>query len=212
MKKIASPVSGRRSSLFVRTSLSLAVGVLISSTALAQSSEGSIYGEAKAGASVTVTDLNNGSSRTIKADGAGAFTLPKLSPGRYRVESGGVKQEVSVAIGSGSRVSLTNALAEVSVTGARVRPPIDFNSVESNTVFTSEQLQVLPVARSVNAVALLAPGAVQGDDGLGAGKIPSFGGASVAENGYYINGFDVTNITFEVVSNLLRIPQIHKYK
>jgi TonB-dependent Receptor Plug Domain len=194
MKKIVSPLSGRRSSLFARTSLSLAVGVLVSSTALAQSSEGSIYGEAKAGASVTVTDLNNGSSRTIKADGAGSFTLPRLSPGRYRVESSGITQEVSVAIGSGSRVSLTNSLGEVSVTGTRVRPAIDFNSVESNTVFTSEQLQVLPVARSVNAVALLAPGAVQGDDGLGAGKIPSFGGASVAENGYYINGFDVTNI------------------
>jgi hypothetical protein len=80
------------------------------------------------------------------------------------------------------------------VSANRGRSIIDVRSVESNTVFTQEQIRNLPVARDVNSVALLAPGVVKGDAGLGAGGIPSFGGASVAENGYYINGFDVTNI------------------
>ena len=55
-------------------------------------------------------------------------------------------------------------------------------------------MQALPVGRDANSFALLAPGVVKGDADLGAGGLPSFGGASVAENGYYINGFDVTNI------------------
>ena len=59
-------------------------------------------------------------------------------------------------------------------------------------MFTAEQIDELPVARDVTNVALLAPGTVKGDTGLG--NLASFGGASVAENGYYINGFDVTNI------------------
>lgn len=43
-------------------------------------------------------------------------------------------------------------------------------------------------------MAQLAPGVIKGSGNLGNGNLPSFAGASVAENGYYINGFDVTNI------------------
>src|SRR5690606_34169903 len=53
-------------------------------------------------------------------------------------------------------------------------------------------IEQLPVASNITAVALLAPGTVKGDPGFG--NLASFGGASVAENGYYINGFDVTNM------------------
>src|SRR5690606_12162654 len=70
--------------------------------------------------------------------------------------------------------------------------PIDVSSVESTTVFTAEQIEQLPVASNITAVALLAPGTVKGDSGFG--NLASFGGSSVAENGYYINGFDVTNM------------------
>ena len=177
-----------------RTTLSLAVGLLLSSVAMAQSSEGTLYGQAKASSTVTVTSLETGSTRQVQTDANGKFSLPKLQPGRYSVASGGDKQEVTVSIGSGTQVVLGATLQQVQVTGSRTRSAIDVASVESNTVFTQEQLQNLPVPRNVNSVALLAPGVVKGDAGLGDGGIPSFGGASVAENGYYINGYDVTNI------------------
>lgn len=178
-----------------RTSLSIAVGLMISSVAYAQSSEGTLYGQAKANASVSITNVDNGSTRTVQTDASGKFTLPKMQPGRYKVTSAGVTREATVAIGSGTQVVLDGAsLGTVEVSGTRTRSSIDVASVESNTVFTQEQLQALPVPRNVNSVALLAPGVVKGDAGLGAGGVPSFGGASVAENGYYINGFDVTNI------------------
>jgi TonB dependent receptor/TonB-dependent Receptor Plug Domain len=188
-----------------RSTLSLAVGLMISSVAYAQSSEGTIYGQAKASSTVTVTSIDSGTTRQIQADASGKFSLPKLQPGRYKIVSGNVTREVTVSIGSGTQVSLDEGatLAQVAVTGTRIRSAIDVASVESNTVFTQEQLQNLPVPRNVNAVALLAPGVVKGDAGLGDGGIPSFGGASVAENGYYINGFDVTNIrNFLSYSNL----------
>ena len=186
--------TNRQAQTWRRTSLSIAVGLMLSSVAMAQSSEGTLYGQAKASTTVTVTSLETGSTRQIQTDASGKFSLPKMQPGRYTVASGGDKQEVTVSIGSGTQVVLGTTLQQVQVTGSRTRSAIDVASVESNTVFTQEQLQNLPVPRNVNSVALLAPGVVKGDAGLGDGGIPSFGGASVAENGYYINGYDVTNI------------------
>jgi hypothetical protein len=183
-----------KTSRLVRNSLSMAVGLMIASIAIAQSSEGSIFGQAKADAPVTITSMDGGAARTIKSDAAGNFAISKLPPGRYKIESAGVVREVAVSIGSGTQVLLAGQVESVEVTSSRGRSIIDVRSVESNTVFTQEQIRELPVARDVNSVALLAPGVVKGDAGLGAGGIPSFGGASVAENGYYINGFDVTNI------------------
>ncbi|GLS28102.1 TonB-dependent receptor [Marinibactrum halimedae] len=52
----------------------------------------------------------------------------------------------------------------------------------------------MPVARNIESVALLAPGTIAGDARFGDDKtLISFGGSSVAENAYYINGMNVTN-------------------
>jgi hypothetical protein len=174
-----------------RTAVALAIGMLISSVAYAQSAEGSIFGRAKPGDKVTITSTETGLSRTVTVDANGSFTAAKLQPGAYHVVVGGQTRDVTVSIGSGSNVTFDTPQT---VTISRTRSAIDVSSVESNTVFTAEQLRALPVARDINAVAILAPGVVKGDPDLGAGGLPAFAGASVAENGYYINGFDVTNI------------------
>jgi hypothetical protein len=190
-----------QSARFQRRAAAAAIGMLFASVAYAQSSEGSIHGRAKPGDKVTITSTENGSSRQVTVDARGEFNANKLPPGAYTVEAGGVKRDVSVAIGSGSNVDLVQETARVVVRGAR--SSIDVASVESSTVFTADQMAALPVARDINMVAQLAPGVVRGDPDLGAGNLPSFSGASVAENGYYINGFDVTNIrNFLSYSNL----------
>ncbi|MET0856990.1 MAG: TonB-dependent receptor [Telluria sp.] len=176
-----------------RSAITVAIGLLISSVAYAQSSEGSIFGRGKPGDKVTITSVDSNTTRQVTVDSSGAFSLAKLPPGTYRVVGNGVSKEVSVDIGSGTNVSLV-ADDTQRVVISRVRSAIDVSSVESNTVFTAEQMQALPVGRDANSFALLAPGVVKGDADLGVGGLPSFGGASVAENGYYINGFDVTNI------------------
>nr|WP_315485942.1 TonB-dependent receptor plug domain-containing protein [uncultured Undibacterium sp.] len=174
-----------------RTAVAVAVGMCFASMAYAQNADGTIFGRAKAKEQVQVVSVENGSSRTIEADKDGGFTFSKLPPGRYKVTSGGKTREVAVAIGSGTEVKFDD-VATVTVTGSRTRNPIDVSSTESNTVFSLAEIQALPVGRNATAVSLLAPGTVAGDAAFG--NLASFSGASVAENGYYINGFDVTNM------------------
>ncbi|MCE4539161.1 TonB-dependent receptor [Pelomonas sp. P7] len=184
-----------RSLVLRRSAVALAISLGFAGAAQAQSAEGSLFGQAKAGATVSIVNLDTGLQRQATVEAGGSFTFSKLPPGRYRVTSGGVTREVVVAIGSGTEVKLTvQEIERIEISGRAARSSIDVTSVESNTVFTAEQMRTIPVARNVDAVALLAPGAVKGDPGLGSGGLASFGGASVGENGYYINGFDVTNI------------------
>ena len=178
---------------FKRSALTLALGLCFAGGVYAQSSVGSINGDAAAGSSVTIQNVDTGVSREVTVDSNGRFNFPQLAPGHYKVTSGGTTRDVQVKVGTGSTVSFAQQeLNAVEVVGATSFNPIDVSSVESTTVFTAEQIDQLPVARDVTNVALLAPGTVRGDSGFG--NLASFGGASVAENGYYINGFDVTNI------------------
>lgn len=175
-----------------RSALALAIAVAASGAVFAQSSVGSIHGHAEKSAEVTIENLATGAKRTISAGDEGRFSFTQLPTGRYKVTSGAQSREVSVNIGVGTTVELgTVQLEGMVVTGESINP-IDLSSVESATIFTAEQMQKIPVGRDVTNVALLAPGTVKGDTGFG--NLASFGGSSVAENGYYINGFDVTNI------------------
>jgi len=178
-----------------RSALTVALGLCFAGGVQAQSSVGSIFGDAAANATVTIQNEATGLSRASTADASGRFTFPQLAPGTYKVTSGGVTREIQVRVGTGSQVSLAGdaaTLEAVTVVGNASINPIDVSSVESTSVFSAAQIQELPVGRDITNVALLAPGTVKGDSGFG--NVASFGGASAAENGYYINGFDVTNI------------------
>lgn len=182
-----------RKTTWIRSAVAMAAGACVVCSALAQSAEGYLHGKGKAGTTVSLLNLETGLQRQLQVSPDGTFNFAKLPPGRYRVSSGDVALETTVAMGAGTEVEL--AALEVSVSaGGRGLVRLDMDSAESTTLFTRQQLGRLPVARNAQAVALLAPGAVKGDPGLGGGGLPSFGGASVAENGYYINGFDVTNL------------------
>ncbi len=180
-----------------RTALSMALSLCVVGGVQAQSAAGSVFGRAEAGATITIENTDTGTKREITADSSGRYAATQLPTGRYRITANGNSREVAVTVGTGTELNFTgttsaNTLDTVTVVGTGAINPIDVSSVESTTVFTAEQIQALPVARDITNVALLAPGTVRGDTGLG--NLASFGGASVAENGYYINGFDVTNL------------------
>jgi len=181
-----------------RSALAVALGLCFAGGVQAQSTTGSINGSAPAGSTVTVTN-NSGFTRTVSVDANGRYSISNLPVGTYTVTSGGEKREVVVTVGSSASASFGGAaktLETVTVTGTSISP-IDTTTLDARSVVTAQQLQRLPLARSAEAIALLAPGAVNGAAGF-FGDLVSFGGAGVSENAYYVNGF----FTGEPVSNL----------
>ncbi|KQQ40292.1 hypothetical protein ASF61_05825 [Duganella sp. Leaf126] len=186
--------------------MSVAFMAIIASHAIvtvahAQSTNGSVSGKAAAGSVVVIENKSIGVSRTVTSGKDGMYQMSQMAPGTYTITvklPNGAEQSDTVVInpGQGSTVNFSD-VASVTVSGSRAAR-IDFKSPESTTVLSKVAIDRIPVTRDVTAVALLAPGATRGDSRIGqtnlrAGNVPSLGGASPAENVYYINGFNVTN-------------------
>lgn len=180
----------KRSLTAVAVTLSLGTAVPVMA---ASNTTGSIYGQAKAGAIVTFKSQETGHSKSITVGANGKFNFRDVPPGQYTVTSThGGKRQVSVVIGTGSSVLFTTEYIETIDVIGSIISVIDTSSAESTSVFTHEQIELLPVGRDTTAIALLTPGTSAGDPTFG--NLASFGGSSVAENGFYIDGFDVTNV------------------
>ncbi|MCC5088153.1 TonB-dependent receptor domain-containing protein [Xanthomonas campestris] len=201
-----------RRQVLKRTALAVVLGACLANGAVyAQSTTGSIYGSAPSEAGSTiVVQSDTGLSRTITIDANGRYNLGSLPVGAYTVtlkrgdQVVDTRKNVQLRVGSGTEVSFADAgspstadattLGAITVTAANA-PKIDVSSTTSRSVITSEQLATLPLGRSAEAIALLAPGAVSGAGAFnnGSRSVVSFGGSGVTENAYYINGFNVSN-------------------
>ena len=178
---------------------------------------GYIFGEVSsnsgpvAGATVTAFHPDTARTRTALTDADGRYRFSALAVGRYAVfaalgglQSSIVPTEVNVGEGTSIELLLENprAVEEILVI-EDPESPLDVTRAETARIVTSDDIRRLPIPRDPNAVVLMAPGAVQGDLSFGtAGNrahygtgsaYASLGGASVAENVYYINGMNVTN-------------------
>lgn len=188
----------KRSTLAILLAACLAQGAVH-----AQSTTGSIYGTVPAGQGTSIVVQNDsGLSRTISVEASGRYSLGNLPVGTYTVilqrdgQTVDTRRGVTLRVGAGTDVSFgsgdTRTLDTVEVVAANV-PKVDVTTTDTRTVVTAEQLRRLPLAQNAEAIAMLAPGAVEGNDyqfGLGNhGGAIAFGGASVAENAYYINGY-----------------------
>lgn len=198
-KNIALPV--RAIAVAIVASLSLAAA-----PALAQSTTGSIFGQVAASSADAVQiKSNTGLARTVTIDKNGRYVATELPLGNYTVSllrDGQVvdsRNDISLRVGGGTEVSFEAAsarsLGAVNVS-ANTTPPIDVTSVDSRTVITAAQLAQLPLGRSAEAIALLAPGVVNnsgGYTGPNGQSLVSFGGSAASENAYYLNGFNTTD-------------------
>jgi outer membrane receptor for ferrienterochelin and colicin len=191
--------------------ISFALGLAMTgASAYAQSTTGSVFGQAPAaeGESVQVKSTS-GVTREVAVGADGRYTVGSLPLGTYTVSlvQGGkvvdTRNDITLRVGSGTEVSFATAsgadatsLGSVTVS-ANALPAIDVSSVDARTVITSQQLAKLPLARSAEAIALLAPGVVPGYGGFTGtttgGSLVSFSGSSVTENAYYLNGFNTTD-------------------
>jgi hypothetical protein len=126
----------------------------------------------------------------------GTFEID-LAPGDYTIEvrvGGNVVDSQSVLIRLDTTTSVAMAtsaamIEEIVVSGTRI-DALDTGIAESGIVVTAEEIDALPIARSLNSVAMMAAGSTAGVADFGG---VSFSGSSVAENQTYINGLSVTN-------------------
>ncbi len=182
-----------------RSALTVALGMCFVGGVQAQTNTGgNVVGSAAAGDTITITSPATGFSRTITAGADGNYRFAQLPSGQYQISrNGGAPRTVTVNVGTSANIDFSGdatTLDTVTVTATSgAVNPIDVSSVESTTILTAEQVAKIPVPRNITSVALLAPGTVRGATNAGFGNLPSFGGSSVAENQFYVNGFNITN-------------------
>ena len=165
------------------------------------------------GATVTLTSVSQGFTRTATTSGNGTVRFASLPTGSYTVvvEAPGLDTftatDVSVVASQVTdlNIDMTSTGNVIVVTGATITA--DFTENTTGTVVNLAELtRRVPVARDLASVVLLAPGTSFGDDAFEANGqlLPSINGSSVAENAYYINGLNTTN--FDNYLGSVRVP------
>ncbi|WP_206483204.1 TonB-dependent receptor [Thalassotalea sp. G2M2-11] len=191
---------------FKRSVTAAAVAMSLGVAMPAMANEGNIAGksittegQALSGVSVTIKNLTTGLTRTVLSDAQGNYRFPLLPAGEYSLEAKKdgftVLKQDSLRVGAIGSTNVNLALESgdierITVTGAMISA-IDVSSSESQLVVDVADLEKIPVPRDITSVAMLAPGTVEGDSDFG--NLASFGGSSVGENVYYVNGINTTN-------------------
>ncbi len=200
--------------VFKCKALPLAISSIVlgfTGNAWGQATSGTIYGTAPAvaGESVQITG-GSGFNRTIDVGASGkysvtlpvgTYTVSLLQNGQVVDTRSGVSPvaagSVAVDFAAPSATANAKTLSTVRVTGNSL-PPIDVSTTNQVTTITAKQLQQLPLQRTAEDIALLAPGVNLGSPEIGTGPLGTpnlvFGGASTAENAYYLDGMNTTEL------------------
>ena len=192
--------------LTVAAALGTAMPAMANSGAI-QGSSSSAAGTTLGAVTITIENVDTGLKRTVVSDASGNFRFPLLPPGTYKVVASkdGFAPTVqeNVAVGISGKVTVNLALQEqgierIAVSGSAISL-VDVTSSNTGIVVDSLTIEKVPVPRDLTGVALLAPGTTKGDSAFG--NLPSIGGASVAENAYFVNGLNLTNFRTGVGSS-----------
>ncbi|TCV94772.1 TonB-dependent receptor-like protein [Luteibacter rhizovicinus] len=197
-----------RAATLRRTLLCVAVAMSLTGIAHGQATSGRIAGQAPVAANASVLiEGSNGLVREVPVDSRGRYAAEALPLSTYKVSlrvDGKVidaRDNVGIRVGASTDVSFASTgesaqqLDSVMVRASAL-PKIDVTSASSSTIITSEDLARLPLQRSAEGIALLAPGASRGSSyfsGAMGNQLVSFSGSAVTENAYYVNGFNTTD-------------------
>ena len=167
-------------------------------------------GNPVAGAMVVARSAALGREQMAITDRAGAFRFDLLPPGRYELlvpafsgstAGGGAfeygeaqRSDVVVRVDATLRANVALVPSSVRMEEQVVRtgapPVVDVGSAETGAVLTKDFLSAIPLGRDFAAGASVAPGAQEDLYGT------SFGGATSPENGYLLDGLNVTDPGF----------------
>jgi outer membrane receptor protein involved in Fe transport len=153
-------------------------------------------------ATVTIKSVSQGTVRTATTGASGSFLINGLPIGAYDVTVEAAGRPSWRATGVNLLASQTAQLAvtlaatgaqDIVVTGARAVASFTGATTGLN-VDVADFIKDRPLGRDLTSVVLLAPGTTSGNSSNSTfNGLPSIGGASVAENAYYLNGLNLTN-------------------
>ena len=181
-------------------------------------------GAAIPGATVTVTNIENGLKRFVKTDDSGRFSFPQLKPGTYSVKAEADRFEaqrnnnVSAGLGQKQTVDfkLTIASASESILVHEQAPLLNPENPNTSTTLNARSLESLPNPGGDMTYPLqFAAGALintagSGNDFVGGtngyGNV-QFNGLPSLSNGYIVDGLEtndpLTNLNSGLSTNLV---------
>ncbi len=192
-----------RTSRTTRSLLTVAFPLLLLSTmVLAQTTAGRILGSltdqsgaAVSGATVTITDVQRGTTRTLTTDETGAFVAADLQPGTYkvRVEAKGFKTverpNVPIEVATDVRADFTLQPGQVSetVTIMEEVPLVNTTSATLGGTLSNKEINDLPLnGRNYENLLQLRPGVMRYPGG--GFSTTSANGLRAEDNAYFIDG------------------------
>ncbi|GLH71703.1 Oar protein [Geothrix limicola] len=149
-------------------------------------------------AGALVRAISNQVTRSATTDANGAFRISLLNPGAFQiaVSLNGYQtlDRQTIQVNLNEVATPYFKLAKVQETIVEVvaaSQTVDTTSSQVGTAFSMDTIAKIPTGRSMESIALLAPGVV--DSGMGGLFGSSISGASGAENAYYIDGVNTTD-------------------
>lgn len=156
-------------------------------------------GDALEGVTVVIDGASLQGERSITSDNRGRFLFTALPPGIYVIQFQRIGYaplrvtDVTVVLGGTTSLGVLQLspqaveLTEVAVTGAQAL--VDATTTTTATVLDSSVLLALPMERNFRAVLPLVPQATPSPYGDGV----NIAGATGIENGYFVDGVNVTD-------------------
>src|SRR5271165_687064 len=191
---------GRMAALYLLLAAFLLLALPVS--APAQSTAGRVLGTVTdksgasvAGATVVITDVERGTSRTVTTDESGGYVAPDLQPGTYkiRVETKGFKTterpNVVIEVATDVRIDVTlqpGAVSETVIVEEEV-PLLNTTSATLGGTLSNQEINDLPLnGRNYENLLQLRPGVMRYPGG--GFSTTSTNGLRAEDNAYFIEG------------------------
>ena len=217
--------------------LTLLVAFCDTASAAAQVTTGTLVGTVRdpggivPGASVTIREVNRGTSGSFVTDDTGSYTAPFLSPGTYVVEVSvpgfkkWVRDGVVLQVNQRARVDVTlevGGVAETTNVTAEA-PLLRTDSSEVGTVIEERAIKELPLnGRNFAALVYLTPGITPGQAGENLSGASTFNprgasnfnalGHQANANAWLIDGIDNNEYSFNTVIIAPSVEQVREFK
>ncbi|MET1254270.1 TonB-dependent receptor [Aliikangiella maris] len=155
-----------------------------------------------ANAVITVKHKGKGITRTVVTNSVGDYVLRNLPVGEYEiiVSGNGYDNDTSsIRIVVGEPAIIETVLGGgdsgnvVRIVGTQIQG-LNMSETTSGRSFDYEDIKMMPVENGFESMVLMTAGTVENGSPENFNGASSIGGASSAENGYYLNGINITQI------------------